>query len=59
MTEQEIKDFLKVKKDKLREQLDAQGGRGVELANEIDCLEYALDALHGDLHCCHCEAKLC
>lgn len=59
MTEQEVKDFLKEKKDKLRDQLEAQGGRGIELANEIDCLEYALDALHGDLSCLHCEAKLC
>jgi len=42
----------------LRDALDRQGGRGIELANEIDRLQFALDALKGELWCPCCEARL-
>lgn len=58
ITEEDAIDCLKGKRNTARAMLNARGGRGVELANEVDRYEYALDALHGDLNCCHCEAKL-
>ena len=43
---------------RLRRKLEKQGGRGVALANEIDRIDFAVDALKGELVCPHCEAQL-
>lgn len=49
---------LMAKKNRLVELLDKRGGRGVKLANEIDRLNHAIDALQGELFCPHCSARL-
>lgn len=43
---------------RLREALDAAGGRGVEVANELDRVQFAIDSLKGELGCPHCQAVL-
>jgi hypothetical protein len=49
---------LEKKRARLWKRLERRGGRGVELANEIDRLDCAIDALKGELYCPHCEARL-
>jgi hypothetical protein len=58
MLEDKVIEALTKKKNELLEQLNERGGRGVELANRIDRLDMAIDALKGELHCPHCEARL-
>lgn len=58
MSERNVESQLEEEIAGLREQLDEQGGRGIELANEIDRLQLALDALQGELFCPQCEARL-
>ena len=49
---------LEKRRARLVAALDRKGGRGVELADAIDRLGFAIDALRGDLHCPHCAARL-
>jgi hypothetical protein len=56
--EEEIVKKLEADAKRLREKLDEQGGRGVELADQIDRLETAAEALRGRLHCPHCDKQL-
>lgn len=56
--EDKIIDALGKKAKLLRKELDANGGRGVELAEHIDRIETAIAALNGELVCLHCEAQI-
>jgi hypothetical protein len=53
-----VLEVLEKKEAKLRKRFEARGGRGFELANEIDRLRHAIDALKGELFCPHCENRL-
>lgn len=56
--EQRIVSYLKARRDRLVAVLERKGGRGVALAEHIDRLDAAIDALEGCLTCKHCEAQL-
>jgi len=56
--ERRIVTFLKAKRDRLMAVLEKKGGRSVALAEHIDRLDAAIDALEGCLVCQHCEAQL-
>lgn len=56
--EQEIVARLTRNRDKLMEELERRGGRGVALAEHIDRLDAAIDALRGELCCPCCEAQI-
>src|SRR4051812_26504796 len=56
--EERIIKALKRKRRRLIWVLDANGGRGIELADDIDRLGFAIDALNGELFCPHCEEGL-
>lgn len=58
MSVETIIEWLTKRSDKLSKQLEEQGGRGIKLADEIDRLNYAADALRGDLLCPCCDSKL-
>lgn len=49
---------LEKKRDRLFGRLSKRKGRGVQLADAIDRLDRAIDALKGELHCPSCEARL-
>ncbi len=55
---QKIIETLQKRKNRIVANLDKQGGRGISLADEIDRLDLAIDALTGELHCPLCEARL-
>jgi len=55
---QKIIETLQKRRDRIVASFDKQGGRGIDLADEIDRLNLAIDALDGDLHCPTCEARL-
>ena len=49
---------LEFRAEKLRAALERKGGRGVDLADEIDRIEFAVASLKGELSCPHCDARL-
>lgn len=49
---------LRRRLDRARDLLDVRHGRDVRTADRIDRLQLAIDALTGELHCPHCEARL-
>jgi hypothetical protein len=56
--EQKLVALLRKKAARLRERLEERGGRGVSLAEHVDRLDAAADALAGELYCQHCGARL-
>jgi hypothetical protein len=56
--EEKIIAILERKAEKLRRLLSKQGGRNVAVAEHIDRLDMAVDALRGELQCPHCQAQL-
>jgi hypothetical protein len=56
--DQKVIEALEKKQSQLMAQLKRRGGRGVDLANEIDRLILAIDALRGNLTCPMCESQL-
>ncbi len=43
---------------RLKKKLELRGGRGVALAERVDRLELAADALEGDAYCNQCGAQI-
>ena len=56
--EQRIVEILQAKSDRLAKELEQRGGWSVALAEHVDRLDAAIDALKGELFCQHCEAQL-
>lgn len=54
----EARELLNKALNTLRAKLDERGGRGVDLANQIDQIDFAITALNGQLFCPHCEARI-
>ena len=57
-TEESIVAVLEKEAESLREQFEAQGGRGIALAEHIDRIERAIDSLKGELFCSECGRQL-